>query len=441
SQTCVVGSGTGPVTNANITAVTITCTTNQYTIGGTVSGLAGSGLVLRNNGGNALAISGNGSFTFTTAIASGATFAVTVQSQPTTPTQTCAVTGGTGTVGGANVTSVVVNCSTSTFTVGGTISGLAGTVVLQNNGGDSRSLSTNGSFAFSTPLASGSAYAVTVQTQPGSPSQTCTVASGTGTVTTSDITSVSVTCTTNTFTVGGTLSGLASGATVVLRNNNANDLTLTTNGSFTFAVAIASGQPYAVTVFANPTSPAQFCTVASGSGTVGAANVTNVVVTCGFENGTVRDVFGAVSGILIVPCGDGSNSNCTQAVAESSCTALGRKLVSHASDGTAGVLSLGATNSCSGSISYFTADASLAGQCLIGISNASWSASCCGLGWWHGHIVTIPAAGAQFGTVDPFASGYNSSLNNVGGRVWGCNTVSEPPPTHTGCTTYNVACR
>jgi hypothetical protein len=54
-------------------------------------GLTGTGLVLRNNGGNDLVISGNGSFAFTTAIATGGAYSVTVQTQPATPIQICAV--------------------------------------------------------------------------------------------------------------------------------------------------------------------------------------------------------------------------------------------------------------------------------------------------------------------------------------------------------------
>ena len=46
--------------------------------------------------------------------------------------------------------------------------GLAGTVVLRNNGGDNLVLNANGGFAFNTTLASGDSYAVTVQTQPTS---------------------------------------------------------------------------------------------------------------------------------------------------------------------------------------------------------------------------------------------------------------------------------
>ena len=52
-----------------------------YTIGGTVSGLTGTGLVLQDNGGNNLSVSASGSFTFSTAVASGAAYSVTVFTQ------------------------------------------------------------------------------------------------------------------------------------------------------------------------------------------------------------------------------------------------------------------------------------------------------------------------------------------------------------------------
>ena len=88
--------------------------TVTYTVGGTVSGLAGSGLVLQDNGGNNLAVSANGSFTFTAALASGTTYGVTVLSQPTNPSQTCSVTGGSGTVTNATINTVAVKCLTTT---------------------------------------------------------------------------------------------------------------------------------------------------------------------------------------------------------------------------------------------------------------------------------------------------------------------------------------
>ena len=50
---------------------------------------------------------------------------------------------------------VVVNCAANSYTVGGTTTGLVGTVVLQDNGGDNLTLNANGSFAFPAPLAGG----------------------------------------------------------------------------------------------------------------------------------------------------------------------------------------------------------------------------------------------------------------------------------------------
>jgi hypothetical protein len=80
-----------------------------FTIGGTVSNLVGTGLVLQDNGGNNLSAAANGSFTFTTAIDSGDAYAVTVLTQPSNPAQTCTVASGSGTAS-ANVTNVTVNC-------------------------------------------------------------------------------------------------------------------------------------------------------------------------------------------------------------------------------------------------------------------------------------------------------------------------------------------
>ena len=139
-----------------------------YTVGGTVTGLTGSGLVLQNNGGHDLGISADGSFTFTTRQAYGTAYAVTVKTQPSAPPQNCMVTNGSGTVGAVNVTDVAVACTNlPTFSVGGTVTGLAGSgLTLQNNAGDDLSIAADGSFTFSTEVASGTAYSVGVVTQP-----------------------------------------------------------------------------------------------------------------------------------------------------------------------------------------------------------------------------------------------------------------------------------
>lgn len=82
-----------------------------YSIGGTVTNLTGTGLVLRNNNGNDLAVPANAtSFTFTSPIAALALYNVTVQTQPSG--QTCTVQSGSGTANGP-VTNVAVTCNST----------------------------------------------------------------------------------------------------------------------------------------------------------------------------------------------------------------------------------------------------------------------------------------------------------------------------------------
>ena len=167
-----------------------------------------------------------------------------------------------------------------TFSVGGSVTGLNGLAVLQVNGGDDLTVSADGSFAFATPLASGTAYAVSVKTQPSSPAQTCVVAGGSGTVAGAAVTAPSVTCTTNTYAVGGSASGLA-GSGLVLQLNGGGDLAVAAGAtSFAFAAPVASGMPYAVSVKTQPTAPAQTCVVSAGNGTVGSAAITAPAVSC-----------------------------------------------------------------------------------------------------------------------------------------------------------------
>jgi 6-phosphogluconolactonase (cycloisomerase 2 family) len=254
-----------------------------YTVTATVSGLSGTGLTLLDNGADTHAVTINGSVTFATALANGAAYAVTVGTQPASPTQICTVSNGSGTISTANVTNVAVNCATKTFTVGGTISGLTGTgLVLANNGADSLSASGN-AFTFATAIASGAAYAVTVATQPTGPSQNCAVSGGTGTVTTANVTNVVVNCAVNKFTIGGTVTGL-SGTGLQLQDNGGDVLSVTQNGTFTFATSISGGANYAISVSASPVNPIQLCTLTNGSGAVANANVTNAALDCKTQN-------------------------------------------------------------------------------------------------------------------------------------------------------------
>src|SRR2546425_4632287 len=139
-----------------------------YTISVTVTGLTGSGLVLADNGTDKLTITATGTFPFATTITKNGTYAVTVQTQPSNPTQTCAVNPSTGSgTATANVT-VTVTCTTNpvTATIGGTVFGLGANSngILQNNGGDSLTGTANGTFGFKTPVTGGEIYAGTLVT-------------------------------------------------------------------------------------------------------------------------------------------------------------------------------------------------------------------------------------------------------------------------------------
>tara|TARA_R110000868_G_scaffold326513_4_gene587515 strand:+ start:198 stop:2492 length:2295 start_codon:yes stop_codon:yes gene_type:complete len=80
-------------------------------------------------------------------------------------------------------------------TVGGTILGLSGALILKNNGGDSLTVSANGSFTFATAIAFGGSYVVTIGTQPSE--QICTVTSGSGSASTTNINNISISCRSN----------------------------------------------------------------------------------------------------------------------------------------------------------------------------------------------------------------------------------------------------
>jgi len=170
-----------------------------YNVSVAASGVVGTGLVLRNNGGDDLPVaSGVTNINFATPIASGKSYNVTVLSYPATPgPQLCTITPpSSGTVIGP--VTVGVSCSTA-YTVSASIpSNLTGTgLVLQDNLGDNLLVSptsANHPVTFNTPLANGANYTVTILTQPRN--QYCSVnggLSGGGTISSAPV-SVSISC-------------------------------------------------------------------------------------------------------------------------------------------------------------------------------------------------------------------------------------------------------
>lgn len=282
SQTCTIANDRNTVGNGDVQNVNVTCATATFRVGGTVTGLLGSGLVLRNNNGNNLTVSGDGPFTFTQQVASGSNYNVEVVQHPSNPTQTCSVVGttGSGQVTTADITSVAISCSTSNFRVGGTINELVGTgLVLQNNGGDDLRVDMGSSFEFQTGVPSGAPYNVTVAAQPTGPAQQCDPTNNTGTVTNANVSSVLITCVTTEFSIGGAVIGL-NGSGLQLQLNGGAAFGIAANGQFTFPTSLPNNTPYTVTIAQNPVVPTQICALSNFVGIVNGANVTNVEVSC-----------------------------------------------------------------------------------------------------------------------------------------------------------------
>ena len=378
----------GAATADNWTGGTATAPAT-YSIGGTVSGLSGT-VVLQNNGGNDLSVSSNGPFTFSTLLPDGAAYNVTVKTNPSG--QTCTASNASGTVASANVTTIAVACTANSATSGsddfnradgslganwtditdgglsissqavlGSSSGLAGDIrtgetysrdqysqleitstqlsggqwigpaVRSQNGGQDtylgiyfwnsgspelrlykRSAGTwtqLGNSYSSGPLAAGTQLKLTAVgstisfLQNGVARITVTDSSFTGGApaiisygaATADNWTGGTATPPATYSIGGTVSGLS--GTVVLQNNGGNDLSVSSNGPFTFSTLLANGAAYNVTVKTNPSG--QTCTASNASGTVASANVTTIAVACTANSATSgSDDFNRTDGSL-----------------------------------------------------------------------------------------------------------------------------------------------
>ncbi len=204
--TCAVTHGSSTMPAAAVTTVVVVCADQTYPLSGSISGLTASGLVLANGTDTLPVSSGATGFMMPTAVPYGSAYAVTVQQQPTG--LTCTPSNATGNMPAGPVTNVTITCAVTTYTIGGSISGLTTSGLVLANGTDVTPPlgATASSFSMPTGVVSGSAYNVTVQTQPAG--QLCTVTNGSGTVGSSDVTTVAVSCTSNVvnYTTSGSYS-------------------------------------------------------------------------------------------------------------------------------------------------------------------------------------------------------------------------------------------
>lgn len=162
------------------------------------------------------------------------------------------------------------------LTLGGSVSGLTNSGLVLANGSDTASVPANAtSYAFPNQVDVGSNFHVTIKSQPQH--MTCVIADITGTVGTTATSNINIACVQNSYTVGGTISGLTAEGSVLI--NGTDSLTIAANATaFTMPSKVADGSVYGITVLTQPTG--LNCTVANGTAYMGAAAVTNVQVTC-----------------------------------------------------------------------------------------------------------------------------------------------------------------
>ena len=101
-----------------------------------------------------------------------------------------------------------------------------------------------------------------------------------GTVGSGDVVDIGVSCQTNTYTVGGTVSGLLTSG-VILQLNDDELEGISSDRAYTFDTQLEDGSGYSVVIITPPTDEGLVCTLSNATGTLAGASVSNVDVVCG----------------------------------------------------------------------------------------------------------------------------------------------------------------
>lgn len=362
-KTCTVTNAGGTLAGSSINNVYVSCNgSGTSTVGGDattgVTGLAKNATLMFNlatNTGineNLAVTNGTGTisvnmpYTFTNAVASGATYTVTI-TNPVSPAQVCTfATSGTnteaGTIPAGNVNLSLVTCVTNTYTVSFSVTGLtAALTAIGAPGGTGITVSNNG-VAYGLPTLitadgptytftaqnDGSGYNVAVSGVPGG--ITCAVGAGTGTLSGASVTNVAVTCAAGTFyTLGVSVSGLSpspatavAGNTLDIQLNGGGEiLSLNANtAGANFVTKFLTTDVYSINIIKTPTRATgnaidQVCTITSGaSGSFATASILASINCAPVEytiSGTVNGLMSFAGGAGLTMIGLQTNGNPT----------------------------------------------------------------------------------------------------------------------------------
>lgn len=282
----------------------------EYTIGGTVSGLAEGSFefyVLYRDTEfeytNIYEATGNEDFTLDLHLPDGTPYWVGIRRMPENPSQHCTIENQSGVISGANITDLNISCyKYSNITV--TASGLRlldlsvainiGSII---NPGDRNTIvpvkeveqidyTPSGDVQiYSAQIIENSSFALSVLSPPyPQDQQVCYISQSSGVAAAQDI-NIQINCM-KAGSIGGSVIGLSGGDLVIL-NNGGGSLTVSQDGQFTFSDLIPVDSSYEVSVANNPTSPNQLCQIENGTGTlpdsinsITVPRVTDVLINC-----------------------------------------------------------------------------------------------------------------------------------------------------------------
>lgn len=162
---------------------------NAYTLSGSVTGLSGQ-LTLDLVGLEQISLNQDGSFEFSTRFSTGDSFAIAMGELSSD--QTCAIDPNTGVFQNENFDGISIHCVDNSYGIGGHVTGLNGSVILQTSSGSYLNLSEDGVFSFTDFYYHGESYSVSLISDPLF--QDCSLSSNSGNIEYSDVTDVLVTC-------------------------------------------------------------------------------------------------------------------------------------------------------------------------------------------------------------------------------------------------------
>lgn len=303
NQVCVLPlNATGTMGTANIT-ITISCSTVAYTVGGTVTAnsllspeqitvvnsTTGEYKVLTDASGTGAAAA----YSFGTAVPDGTLYNLSFYGSFPYGKDCTFSAAGTGTITGANAVQDITCSAKSQAGISVIVNGSVPTglqiknTILGGPAPETITINNTGTFPFTVLPYANDIYSLSIVTQPGG--LVCGFTSTNAGIMSYPLAAavtVSVSCTTNTgnqFTLGGTVTGLATGESVTLQNNIGEQITVP--GNTGFPVTFAFNQTYMTGAYYNVDmtsfTSVNFCSISNSSGYFTAANVNTVTITCG----------------------------------------------------------------------------------------------------------------------------------------------------------------